>query len=79
MDILVYLSSILLLAGLIPVLLAAGYLRTRRRGYRPPGALLVLLVGIGARIWKRIYSHPGIFMHGGEREAHGILAFAGRQ
>ena len=50
MDILVYLSSILLLAGLIPALLAAGYLWTRRRGYRPPGALLVLLVGIGARI-----------------------------
>ncbi len=50
MDVLVYVVSILLFAGLIPALLVAGYLRTRRKGYRPPAALLVLLVGIVAGI-----------------------------
>jgi hypothetical protein len=50
MDVLVYLVSILLFAGLIPALLVAGYLRTRRRGYRPPAAILVLSAGSAAGI-----------------------------
>jgi hypothetical protein len=68
MDIIVYLVSILLLAALIPTLLVAGYLRTRRRGYRPPGAVLVLLIGsttgiLEAYLWHRSLSpqDKGVF------------------
>jgi hypothetical protein len=46
-----FFASLLLVAFLIPALLAAGYLRARRKGYRAPSAALVPLCGSAAGIF----------------------------
>jgi len=52
-DIAVLVFALLSLAWLavsLPILFIAGYVRTRRKGYRPPAATLVLLAGVAIGI-----------------------------
>lgn len=50
MDVLLFITGILLVGSAVALLLFAGYLRIRRKGYRPPGATLILLAGFALGI-----------------------------